>query len=120
MVDLRQLAIATLWKKYEKSINNEETKRALRNNEETKFKDYAKITLRDYTTSKYSDEDQAKIDKFIAEQGFKKITETKENYSVEIIPSEKAINEFNKMLDELENSQHRNIAKVASQVKNKV
>lgn len=118
-IDLRQMAFATLWKKYEKKLNDEKTKNAIRNGDATyKFADYASISLGKSTTSKYSEEDQAKIDKFIADNHIEKITETKENYKVEIIPSEKAIKEFNKMLDDLENSQHKNIAKVASKVKN--
>ena len=121
VVDLRQMAFATLWKKYEKKLNNEDTKTAIRNGDATyKFADYASISLGKSTTSKYSEEDQAKIDKFIEENGIKKIAETKENYKIEIIPSEKAINEFNKMLEDLSQSQHKNIAKVASQVKSKM
>ena len=121
VVDLRQMAFATLWKKYEKKLNNEDTKTAIRNGDATyKFADYASISLGKSTTSKYSEEDQAKIDKFIEENGIKKIAETKENYKIEIVPSEKAINEFNKMLEDLSQSQHKNIAKVASQVKSKM
>lgn len=118
MVDLRLLAFANLFKKLEKKINTEETKDKIRAGEAVyKFADYAQINIKDYTQSKYSEEDQAEIDKFIAEKGFKKIATTKENYSIEIVPSEKAVKEFNKMLNELENSQFKNIAKVATQVK---
>lgn len=118
IIDLRQIAFATLWKKYEKKLNTEEVKTAIRTNDATyKFADYCNVSLSKSTTSKYSAEDQAKIDKFIKENGIKKISETKEDYRVEFIPSEKAIKEFNKMLQELENSQYKNIAKVASKVK---
>lgn len=118
IIDLRQIAFATLWKKYEKKLNTEEVKTAIRTNDATyKFADYCNVSLSKSTTSKYSAEDQAKIDKFIEENGIKKISETKEDYKVEFIPSEKAIKEFNKMLRELENSQYKNIAKVASKVK---
>lgn len=118
IIDLRQIAFATLWKKYEKKLNTEEVKTAIRTNDATyKFADYCNVSLGKSTTSKYSAEDQAKIDKFIEENGIKKISETKEDYKVEFIPSEKAIKEFNKMLQELENSQYKNIAKVASKVK---
>lgn len=121
IIDLRQMAFATLWKKYEKKLNDEETKSAIRSGDATyKFTDYARISLGKSTTTRYSKEDQAKIDKFIADNHIEKITETKENYKVEIIPSEKAIKEFNRMLDDLENSQYRNIAKVASNVKSTV
>lgn len=118
IIDLRQIAFATLWKKYEKKLNTEEVKTAIRTNDATyKFADYCNVSLSKSTTSKYSAEDQAKIDKFIEENDIKKISETKEDYRVEFIPSEKAIKEFNKMLQELENSQYKNIAKVASKVK---
>ncbi|MDE6947588.1 MAG: hypothetical protein K2P14_10445 [Anaeroplasmataceae bacterium] len=121
MIDLRLLAFANLFKKLEKQINTDKTKDEIRNGTAIyKFADYAQIQTKDYTQSKYSDEDQAEIDKFIAEKGFKKIATTKTNYAIEIVPSEKAIKEFDKMLNELENSQYKNIAKVASQVKSKV
>ena len=120
-IDLRQIAFATLWRKYEKKLNTEEIKDEIRKGTATYlFADYCSITLKDYTTSKYSDEDQAKIDKFIKENGIKKISTTKPNYSIEFMPSEKAIKEFNKMLTELEQSEHRNIAKVATKVKGKI
>lgn len=120
-IDLRLLAFANLFKRLEKKINTEETKDKIRNGTATyKFADYAQIQTKDYTQSKYSEEDQAEIDKFIAEKGFKKVATTKPNYSIEIVPSEKAIKEFDKMLNELESSQFKNIAKVASQVKDKI
>ena len=119
LIDLRLMAFTVLMKKLEKKINTEETKEEIRNGTASyKFADYATIKTKDYTQSKYSPEDQAKIDEFIKEQGIEKIVETKEDYSIEIVPSEKAIKEFNKMLDELEGSQYKNIAKVASQVRN--
>ena len=118
VIDLRQIAFATLWKQYEKKINTEENKIAIRNGEATyKFADYCNISLKDYSTSKYSEEDQRKIDKFIEENHIKEIKETKENYSIVFTPSEKAVKEFNKMLTELENSQYKNISKVASKIK---
>lgn len=118
VIDLRQIAFATLWKQYEKKINTEENKTAIRNGDATyKFADYCNITLKDYSTSKYTEEDQRKIDKFIKDNKIEKIKETKENYSIVFTPSEKAIKEFNKMLTELENSQYRNISKVASKIK---
>lgn len=117
LIDIRQMVFATLWKKYEKKINTEELKNAIRTEKATyKFADYGTIRLKDYTTSKYSEEDQKKIDEFIKANGIEKVTETKTDYSIEFVPSEKAIKEFNKMIEELENSQYKNIAKVASKV----
>ena len=121
IIDLRQMAFATLWKKYEKKLNSNTVKQAIRNGEvEYKFADYCEVALDDYTPQPiYSKEDQAKIDKFIEENGIKKLpAEKKLNYSVEFVPSEKAIKEFNKMIKDLEQSEHKNIAKVAANVKN--
>lgn len=116
-IDLRQLAFATLWKKYEKTINNEKTKEAIRNGEATyKFADYCSMSLGKCTTARYSPEDQAKIDKFIKDNHIEKITETKENYKIEFIPSQKAKREFHRMLKELQDNEHKNLAKVASKV----
>lgn len=120
-IDLRQIAFTTLWKKYEKKLNTEEIKDEIRKGTATYlFADYCGITLKDHTTSKYSEKDQAKIDKFIKENGIKKISTTKPNYSIEFVPSKKAIKEFNKMLTELEQSKYRNIAKVATKAKGKI
>ena len=119
-IDLRQMAFATLWKKYEKKINTQETKEAIRNGKATyRFADYCNITLDSYTQpAQYAPEDQAKIDKFIKDNHIEKQPgKTIDNYAVQFVPSEKAIKEFNKMLNELENSEYKNIAKVASKVK---
>lgn len=118
MIDLRLIAFITLMKKLEKEIITNNVKDTIRNSEAIyKFADYCNVTLKSYTQSKYTEEDQAKIDKFIADNHIEKVKETKDNYAIEFTPSEKAIAEFNKMLVELETSQYRNIAKVASQVK---
>ena len=106
-IDLRQMAFATLWKKYEKKINTQETKEAIRNGKATyKFADYCNITLDSYTQpAQYAPEDQAKIDKFIKDNHIEKQPgKTIDNYAVQFVPSKKAIKEFNKMLQELENS----------------
>ena len=63
---------------------------------------------------------QRQIDEFIKSKVFKKITETKEEYTIEIVPSTKGIKEYEKMLNEQEQSQYKNIAKVASQLKSKI
>lgn len=120
-LDMRLLVFATLGKKTEKRIMTEKTKQAIRDNDYAiKFADYGTIQKKNYTKSYYSEEDQKQIDEFIKSKGFKKITETKEEYTIEIVPSEKGIKEYEKMLKEQENSQYRNIAKVASQLKNKI
>lgn len=119
-IDLRQMAFATLWKKYEKKLNTQETKEAIRNRTaKFKFADYCNVTLDSYTQpAQYSAEDQAKIDQFIKDNHImKQPGKTIDNYAVQFVPSEKAIKEFDKMLNELENSKYKNIAKMAGKVK---
>lgn len=121
LLDMRLLVFATLGKKAEKRIMTEKTKQAIRDNDYTvKFADYGTIQKKNYTKSYYSEEDQKQIDEFIKSKGFKKITETKEEYTIEIVPSTKGIKEYEKMLNEQEQSQHKNISKVASQIKDKM
>jgi hypothetical protein len=118
-IDLRQIIFATLWKKYEKKLITEEIKNEIRAGKATyKFADYGKVKLKDYTQSEYTEEDQKKINEFIKMNHIEKVKKVKTNYSIEFIPSEKAINEFNKMLNDLEESEHKNIAKIAEKVKN--
>lgn len=121
LIDMRLLAFATLGKKAEKQLMSEEVKNAIRSNDYTvKFADYGTIQKKNYTKSYYSEEEQRQIDEFIASKGFKKITETKEEYTIEIVPSTKAVKEYERMLTEQEKSQYKNIAKVASQLKSKI
>ena len=121
LLDMRLLVFATLGRKAEKQIMTEKTKQAIRDNDYTvKFADYGTIQKKNYTRSYYREEDQKQIDEFIKLKGFKKITETKKEYTIEIVPSAKGIKEYEKMLNEQEKSQHKNIAKVASQLKSKI
>lgn len=125
VIDLRQMAFATLWKKYEKKINNEEVKNEIRTGKATyKFADYCKVSTGKSTSTHYEKEGkiiEIDTDKIIAnyckENGINIVKDTKENYKITFTPSEKAEIEFNKMLNDLENSTHKNIAKVASKVK---
>lgn len=117
-IDLRPIIFATLWKKYEKKLITEEIKNEIRTGKAVyKFATYGKVKLKDYTQSEYAEEDQKKIDEFIKANHIEKVKKVKTNYSIEFIPSEKAINEFNKMLSDLEESEHKNIAKIAEKVK---
>lgn len=121
LLDMRLLVFATLGRKAEKQIMTEKTKQAIRDNDYTvKFADYGTIQKKNYTRSYYREEDQRQIDEFIKLKGFKKITETKKEYTIEIVPSAKGIKEYEKMLNEQEKSQHKNIAKVANQLKSKI
>ena len=125
IVDLRLMAFATLGKKLEKTLNNEETKNAIRNGDITyKFADYCNVSL-GKQSQKHYEKDGEKIEldttKIIQDyckaNGIDIIEETKEDYKITFKPSQKAINEYNKMLAEQEESQYKNIAKIATQMK---
>lgn len=125
IVDLRLMAFATLGKKLEKTLNNEETKKAIRNGDVTyKFADYCNVSL-GKQSQKHYEKDGEKIEldttKIIQDyckaNGIDIIEETKEDYKITFKPSQKAINEYNKMLAEQEESQYKNIAKIATQMK---
>lgn len=126
VIDLRLMAFATLGKKLEKTLNNEETKRAIRNGDVTyKFADYCNVSLgKQHFTHYEKDGEKIELDttKIIQDyckaNGIDIIEETKENYKITFKPSQKAISEYNKMLAEQEESQYKNIAKVATQMKN--
>lgn len=128
VIDLRLMAFATLGKKLEKTLNNEETKKAIRNGDVTyKFADYCNVSLgKQHFTHYKKDGEKIELDttKIIQDycnaNGIDIIEETKENYKITFKPSQKAINEYNKMLAEQEESQYKNIAKVATQMKNAV
>ena len=125
VIDLRLMAFATLGKKLEKTLNNDETKKAIRNGDVIyKFADYCNVSLGKYTQKHYEKDgkiielDTAKIiQDYCKANGINIIEETKENYKVTFKPSQKAINEYNKQLTEQEDSQYKNLAKLATQMK---
>lgn len=126
LIDLRLMAFATIWKQKEKELNTEAVKNAIRNGEaEFKFTDYCNITTGKNTRTVYKKDGEiieldtaAIIAKHCADNDIDIVKETRDNYSVKFTPSEKAYKEYNKMMVELEDSQHRNIAKVATQLAN--
>lgn len=122
ILDLRQIMIATLWKKYETKLVSKKVKDAIKNGDvEYKFADYGKVILDKTTKTRYfKDGKEIKqadiIKQHCEDNGISIVKEEIKNHSVEFVPSQKAINEFNKMLLELENSQHKNIAKIAGNI----
>lgn len=124
-IDLRLMAFATLGKKLEKALNNEETKKAIRNGDVTyKFADYCNVSLGKQHFTHYEKDgkiielDTTKIiQDYCKANGIDIVEETKEDYKITFKPSQKAINEYNRMLTEQEESQHKNLAKVATQMK---
>ncbi len=125
-IDLRLLAIATIGKNLEKKLNTEEVKTAIRNGDVTyKFADYCKVSTGKSPKTTYRKDGEISelntseiIAEYCKHNGIDIVTETRENYKVTFTPSEKAHKEFNKMLSEVEDSQYRNIAKVANQLAN--
>lgn len=129
MIDLREIIISKLWADHYNKIyyKNEKVKTQLRNHEPVKFADYCSINtsiqshthyMKDGKEIEISTKDI--IEKYCEENDIKIVVEKVEDYKLTLKPSEKAKKEFNKMLNELENSQFKNIAKVASQIKDKV
>ena len=118
-IDLEMIALGKLWSDYyNKVLMDEETKDAIRNGEKTIHNDCAEIGYKDFTKKSFSPEVQAKIDKYIEENHFEKVVETKENYSIEIRPTAKARKKFIKMIEQLADSNDTAIKRVASKVKN--
>lgn len=128
IVDLRLMAFTTLWKKLEKKLNTEEVKEKIRKGKAIyKFADYSSVKQKDSTITQYKKDGEIIelsttdiIKEYCEKNGIEIIKNTRKNYAIEFVPSEKAIKEFNKMLQELEEGQHKNISKVASQVKDKM
>lgn len=58
------------------------------------------------------------IQDYCKENDIEIIDEIKDDYKITFKPSQKAINEYNRMLTEQEESQHKNLAKLATQMKN--
>lgn len=125
IIDLRLMAFATLWKKLEKKLNTEEVKNEIRNEKATyKFADYCEVSTGKSPKTIYKKDgkiielDTTQIVKdYCKINGIEIAKEDRPNYKVTFTPSEKAKKEFDKMLTELEGSQHRNIAKIADAVK---
>lgn len=128
VIDLRLMAFATLGKKLEKTLNNEETKKAIRNGDVTyKFADYCNVSLGKQPQKHYEKDgeiieiDTTKIiQDYCKANGIDIIEETKEDYKITFKPSQKAVKEYNKMLTEQEESQYKNISKLATQMKSVV
>ena len=126
VIDLRLMAFATLGKKLEKSLNNEEAKKAVRSGDVTyKFADYCNVSLGKQHFTHYEKDgkiielDTTKIiQDYCKENGIEIIDETKDDYKITFKPSQKAVNEYNRMLTEQEESQHKSLAKLATQMKN--
>lgn len=124
-VNLKELAIATLWKNLEKKLNTETVKNAIRNNEvEYTYTNYASIKTSASPKKHYMKDGKEIaintseiIANYCKENNITIEIEQRPNYAIEIVPSETAISEFNKMLDILATSGNQNIRRTASGVK---
>lgn len=124
LIDLRQIMIATLWKKYLDKIATKKVKDAIRSNEAIyKFADYG-IPKRANSskTHYYKGGKEIAIDteeivkQYCKDNGITIEKEKLIDYKVEFVPSQKAIKEFNRMLDDLKESEHLNLGKLADEV----
>lgn len=118
IIDMRELTQKKLDADDYKQIFDEKTKTAIRNGKVKIINnDYGELTFKRYSRSYYPADEQAELDKIAKEKGFKKITETIENYSIEIIPSKKARMLHEKRNQELINSNNNEIRLSASKTK---
>ena len=95
----------------------EKDKNAIKNGADITFSDYCKIQIVDCTRASYTKEDQKILDEYAKSQGiFKKVTSYK-RIDIDAIPKE-VNNKVNKLLATLEDSNDKEIKRVASKVAN--
>lgn len=93
----------------------EKDKKALKDGAEISFKDYCKIQLVDCTRTSYSKEDQAKLDEYATKMCIAKQVTHYTRIDIDDIPTE-VDDKVNEILNTLEDSNDRMIARVASKV----
>lgn len=119
-IDFTKLGIEKAFADLLKADFTKELKEYLRKNPDILGNNYLQIVKDDYTKpAQYSKEDQAEIDKFIAERGFKKIENpTIPNYSIELVATPLAKAEAERILkNAIANSSKRtqkNIERIAA------
>lgn len=105
-----------LLKRIEASLNND--KELIKNGAKITFKDYCKLQVVDCTKASYSKEDQKKLDEYAkANLISKQITHYK-RIDIDNVPIE-IDQKVNDIFNILENSQDKDIKRVASKVVNK-
>ena len=99
-IDFTKLGIEKAFADLLKADFTKELKEYLRENPDIIGNNYLQIVKDDYTKpAQYSKEDQAEIDKFIAERGFKKVENpTQHNYSIELVATPLAKAEAERIL----------------------
>ena len=123
-MDLRKLGILKAFSKLLDAEFTEEEKEFLRNHPEIIGNEYIVINRTTQGAKKaYPKEQQEAIDKFIKKNGFEKveIEPAKENYKIELVPTQKAMDEVKTMLEnEAKNNPNRRIATSARKVASKI
>lgn len=118
-MDFRKLGIEKAFADLLKEDFTEKEKQYLRENIDLIGNEYL-IIKRSKQAAKtaFPPEQQAEIDKFIAEKGFKKveIEPAKDNYKIELIATQKAKNEVEKMLKNVTMNGNKTLAKSATKV----
>ena len=100
-----------------KAITNslEKDKNAIKEGAKITFENYCKIQLVNCTKKSYSKEDQEKLDKFAQENGIEKQETTYTRIDIDGIPTE-IDDKVNEILATLEDSNDKDIKRVASKV----
>lgn len=107
IVDLKKMAFATLGKNLEKDLNTKEVKTAIRNgNVAYKFTSYCDVKPSAHSFTHYmKDGKEIEIDKdaiiknYCKRNGITEVKETVEGYTITFKPTQKAIDEYNALLD---------------------
>lgn len=105
-----------LMKKLETSLNKD--KELIKEGAEITFKNYCKIQLVDCTRTSYSKEDQAKLDEYASKMLISKQVTHYTRIDIDNIPVE-IDQKVNDIFNILENTQDKEIKRVASKVANK-
>ena len=116
--DLRRLGIEKAFADMLKEDFTKEVKEYLRENKDILGNEYLQIVRDDYRKpAQYSKEDQAEIDKFIKERGFKKIENPlQKDYSIELVATPTARKEARKILLNAIKNASKTLAKSASKL----
>lgn len=116
--DFRKLGIEKAFADMFKKDFTNELKEYLRENKDILGNEYLQVVRDDYRKpAQYSKEDQAEIDKFIKERGFKKVENPlQKDYSIELVATAKARKEAEKILLNAIKNASKVLAKSASKI----
>lgn len=120
-IDFRKLGIEKAFANMLKKDFTKEIKQYLRENDDIVSNDYCQVTkdkyskdiyIKDGKTIKLNEKDIIK--QYCKDNGIEIVTETKENYSIELIATAKAQKEAEKMLQKVAENGNKTLAKSAN------